>query len=173
MKIIIYIVLFVVVFSSIQEDIYSNAKNNVDETLWAYDVDRQAESNDQVYVTSGENKCNLFVYEMILASGYDIGTPNTAGFSHIYLWLKGKYNRPPCCSDWYNKKVPGFTFIGEGEEGKRICQQGDIVTDGKHVGIIAGNGKTISAAHDKVVENDWGFRQNQKKLRYFRYGDGK
>ena len=165
MRTIIYITLFVVVFSSIQEKIYSNAKAKVGETAWAYEVERQAKNNPKVYVTGNEWKCNLFVYEMILDSGYDIGTPNTAGLKHLFLFFQGKNKRPPCCKDWYNVKVPGFKLIGEGEE-----EPGDIVTDGKHIGIIAGNEQTISATYDEIVENDWGYRKNQKKtLKYFRY----
>ena len=170
MRTIIYITLFVVVFSSVQEKIYLNAKANVGETVWAYEVDRQAKKNPKVYFTGNEWKCNLFVYEMILDSGYDIGTPNTAGFKHLILFFQGKNKRPPCCMDWYNEKVPGFILIGEGEEGKQNCIPGDIVTDGTHMGIIAGNEQTISAAYDEVVENDWGYRGNEKRtLKYFRY----
>ena len=175
MKTIIYITLFVAIFSqevSIQEKIYLNAKANIDETAWAKDVDRQAKRNKEVFVTEGEWKCNLFVYEIILVSGYDIGTPNRARWiSHPILNIQGKNKRPPCCSDWYNLQVEGFTFIGEGEEGKNKCKKGDIVTNGVHIGIIAGDGETISAAKEKVVKNDWGYRGDEGVLRYFRYDD--
>lgn len=35
---------------------------------------------------------------------------------------------------------------------------GDIISDGVHCGFIEKWGTTISAAEDKVVENDYGFR---------------
>ena len=175
MKTIIYITLFVIIFSqepSIQEKIYLNARANIGETVWAKNVDRQAKRNEEVFVTEGEWKCNLFVYEIILVSGYDIGTPNRARWiSHPILNIKGKNKRPPCWSDWYNEKVEGFILIGEGEEGKKYCQKGDIVTNGVHIGIIAGDEKTISANEEQVVENDWGYRGNEGVLKYFRYDD--
>ena len=123
MRTIIYITLFVVVFSSIQEKIYLNAKANVGETVWAYQVERQAKRNPKVFVTKDEWKCNLFVFQIILASGYDIGTPNTTGWSHPFLYFQGKNLRPPCCIDWYNEIVPGFILIGEGEEENKIVYQ--------------------------------------------------
>ena len=52
---------------------------------------------------------------------------------------------------------------------------GDICTDGSHVGIVSGRGKTISASAltNKIVENDWGFRENsgkpQPNVRFYRY----
>ena len=115
MKKIIYLTLFVVIvsYSSVQQKIYLNAKAN---------VDRQAKRNEAVFVKKGEWKCNIFVYEIILASGYDIGTPekrNVNCLAHPILCLKGKNKRPYLCEDWYNNEVPGFDFIGEGYEGKK------------------------------------------------------
>ena len=151
---------------------YLNAKANIGETLWAKKVEREAKGNEQVLVTKGEWKCNLFVYEMILDSGYDIGTPNKVRWiSHPILTYKRKNLRPPCCSDWYNLKVEGFIYLGEGEKGKNNCQKGDIVTNGTHMGIIAGDGKTISANEKEVVENEWGYTGKEGVLRFFRYDD--
>ena len=77
MKIIIYLFLFFTIVSGdIQADIYKNAYSHIGETYWAKKKERQAEGNEHVFFKKGEWKCNLFVYEMILDSGYDIGTPN-------------------------------------------------------------------------------------------------
>lgn len=67
--------------------------------------------------------------------------------------------------DFHEGKVPGFSRVSD-------PQAGDIATDGKHVGIVSGKNKTISATEGKVVENDWGFREG-KEYRYYRYYGGK
>ena len=150
-----------------QERVYLNAKANIGETAWAKNNKRQAKRNEHVCFTAGEWKCNLFVYEILLASGKDIGTPNKANaLSHPILALENKLDRPPCTSDWYNKTVSGMTFIGEDDDGKNKCKQGDIITDGSHMGIVAGNNTTISAGEKEVLHNDWGFRG--EKVRIFR-----
>ena len=59
-----------------QQRIYLTAKENIGETAWAKDAERQAKRNRNVKFKSSENKCNLFVYEVLLAAGVDIGTPN-------------------------------------------------------------------------------------------------
>ena len=83
----ILLVLFEFVSSqTIQELILLNAQENINETAWAKDNDRQAKRNENVYVLKGEWKCNLFVYEIILASGYDIGTPNEENYINSKYW---------------------------------------------------------------------------------------
>ena len=175
LKLFIYLSLFkCIFFATVQEKIYLNAESNIGETAWSFDVDRQAKRNEKVYVTKGEYKCNLFVYEIILASGYDIGTPNKANcIKHPILCSQGKDQRPPLCNDWFNERVPGFNLIGMNEDGKKLCQKGNIITDGHHIGIISNpeDGYTISASTDEVVENDWGYRDYQKDddFKIFRY----
>ncbi len=148
---------------SIQEKIYLNAKENINETAWAKDNKRQAKRNSSVCFTKGENKCNLFVYEIILASGYDIGTPNSVSpVAHPILAAQGKLSRPPCAIDWYDGKVPGMTFIGEGNNSNGLakntsCKPGDILTDGIHMAIVYYNNKTIGAGEKTVNETGFGF----------------
>ena len=150
-----------------QERIYLTAEANIGDTSWSPDNERQARRNEHVFFKAGEPKCNLFVYEVILAAGYDIGTPNQLdGFKHPILAMQGKLDRPPCARDWYDKTVPGMKFIGEDRNGKNNCIQGDIITDGNHMGIVAGNCQTISASYNekKVVRNDWGFRGENVRI---------
>ena len=104
---------------------------------------------------------------MILAAGYDIGTPNEInGFAHPILAAQNKLKRPPCASDWYNGKVNGMTYIGENDEGRKKSNKGDIITDGNHMGIVAGNNESISASFSEkvVVRNSWGFRGENVKI---------
>lgn len=146
-----------------QEKIYNIAKKNINETAWAKNSKRQAKRNPQVCFNKGENKCNLFVYEIILASGYDIGTPNSINaLTHPILASQGKLSRPPCAIDWFNGKVPGMTFIGEGNNSNGLasntsCKRGDILTDGIHMAIVSDNKKTIGAGENTVNETGFGF----------------
>ena len=168
---IIYLFLFITfAYGDIQTDIYKNAQKHIGETYWAKKKERQAEGNEHVFFKKGEWKCNLFVYEMILDSGYDIGTPNKMScFKHPILCYRDQAKRPPCVSDWKNEEVPGFELIGEGDEGKNLSKKGDIIAAGTHVGIISGEKKTISANEKEIVENDWGFRGDEEDVKIFRY----
>jgi hypothetical protein len=73
------------------------------------------------------------------------------------------------CRRWFI-----YSPIGAGEWGnpnssylkKKKCwenckgswRSGDVISDSVHVAIITDNKLTTSARHDKVVQNDWGFR---------------
>jgi len=61
----------------------------------------------------------------------------------------------PSASDWHKGNVPGY------EKVTGVPQPGDVATNGTHVGIVSGKGKTISVTSRKqdprygtVVEND-------------------
>ena len=73
----------------------------------------------------------------------------------------GITKRAYSAAEFYNGSVPGFQRV-------KTPALGDICTNGKHVGIVSGKGKTISASKEGVVENDWGFRKGEH-YRYFRY----
>ena len=94
----------------------------------------------------GQYKCNLFV-----ADAYNKGN----GRVIIPTGLNG--TKPPTAKDWYKGKVPdGFSKTTE-------PQRGDVISDGRHVGIVAEPGKTsisVSAIDEQVVENDWGSRKD-------------
>ena len=145
-------------------------KANIGITVWSKDKERQAKRNKEVFFDKGDWKCNLFFYEIILASGYNIGTPyELPCLLHPILCIKKK-KKTPVTKDWYDEKVPGMFLIGEGYKGRKNCKAGDIITDGSHVGIISKNkNRTISASREKVVENDWGFRGEDIKI--FRYNE--
>jgi len=141
--------------NSIQNKIYSNAKANIGDKSWAKGVRRQAKRNPNVVYDKGVWKCNLFVYEIILASGLDIGTYEcSSGIT------------PPVAGDWYNYSSYLITnnaeFIGKGPEGINKAIPGDIITDGIHMGIYAGNDEVINAGlYDVHITNiktigNWG-----------------
>jgi len=177
LKLLIHLTLFeCIIFAtvSIQDLIYENAKANIGDKSWAKEVDRQAKRNENVFVLKDEWKCNLFVYEIILASGYDIGTPNSVNCKkekYKKICEQKKDKRPPCCKDWFDEKVPGFDLIGKNDEGRKLCQKGDIITNGGHIAIVSNpeDGSTISAAENEVIfgENFKIFRYNENTLNKF------
>lgn len=149
---------------------YQTALANIGETAWAYFPERQAKRNPNVKFGFCSNKCNLFVYEVILTAEVDVGTPNyLKWYKHWILLFQGKLARPPCAKDWYDEKVDYFYLIGEGKDGLRKALPGDVITDGTHCGIVAENQQTISATSERVVRNSWGFRGNEdKEVKIFR-----
>lgn len=156
-----------------QTKVLEHARAHIGSTAWSRFCTRTS-ANSRVTFNYGEPKCNLFVYEMLVAGGVKQDLPNTAGALKSYLpFFNTQPNpRPYCCSDWYNCRVPNMTYIGQGINALNKCWPGDIITEGKHMGIISGPRKTISASsiEGKIVENDWGWRKDHwKKVRIFRY----
>ena len=109
-----------------------------------------------------EPKCNLFVYEILLASLINIGTPNETSKNRWFIRLQNKLDRPPTAQQWYDDEVPNFEEVE-----KCDAKGGDICSDGKHCGIVSCYGKTISANGKKIVENDWGWREGQDDVKFF------
>lgn len=107
----------------------------------------------------GENtyKCNAFV---IRAFNTNVIPPPIE--SHGNPWTFGMTRIPYRAKDFYEGSVPGFIKVD-------TPLPGDVVTNGRHIGIVSGKNKTISASSktNTVVENGWGF--GSKKFRYYRY----
>jgi len=148
--------------SDFKKEIVRIARANIGEHAWDYFPSRQAKRNENVKFGMCEYKCNLFVYEILLASLIDIGTPNETSEKRWMLRLEGKGDRPPTAGQWYNDEVPYFEEID-----KEDVEGGDICSDGSHVGIVSKFGSTISANGQVVIENDWGFRNGQNNVKFF------
>ena len=135
----------------IRQNALTWARNQVGSTQFA----KKAELGDW---KEGKWKCNAFVirafnYNMLPKVIEQKKNPFTLGLTE----------RAYGAREFYQGKVPGFTRVED-------PQPGDICADGKHVGIVSGKGRTISASEDRVVENDWGFRPNSPvKPRFYRY----
>jgi len=146
---------------TLQEKIFLNAETNLDLDAWAKDSERQSKRKTNIFFDSGEWKNNLFVYEIILASGYDVGTPNQLNASkHPELAANDKLDRPPCAKDWYynyETKVSGAVLVGEGSDGINEAIPGDVITDGINIGIYYGDGEIV-VADPKVISKtkSWG-----------------
>ena len=85
-----------------------------------------------------------------------VPTRKTGALGRISLGYFGT-DCPPTASDWKegtNDIDSYFKVVGLDKS-----WPGDIISDGIHCGIIEKWGTTISAAEDKVVENDYGFRK--------------
>jgi len=127
-----------------------------------------ASTNSEVHGKSaliggvGAPKCNAFVYDAIEGGGRDVGRIN---------------GRIPVAKEWGNpgSGIKGYHTVTSPAEG-------DVASNGHHVGIVVtlDNGKlgTVSAAtpdapggvalpFGKVLKNDWGFRDGQRKEMVF------
>ena len=135
--------------SDFKKEIVRIAKENINEHAWDYRPSREAKRNENVKFGMYEYKCNLFVYEILLASCIDIGTPNEISKKRWFIRMQGKMDRPPTARQWYNDEVPYFKEIDKEE-----VEGGDICSDGSHVGIVSKYGKTISSNGKVVIEND-------------------
>ena len=183
LKILIFFYLFGFVFIYIdlvelmQSNISKSAILNSDAGAWALDVNRSCRRNKEVFIPAGEPKRHLFVYEVILAGGYDIGTPYTINYddykNYTQVSDEGRIKRPPTIQDWFNGNIKGFYIVGENEEGILNCQQGDVLTNGTQIGFIidASNELSTSLNFSRTFQDNWGFRGRQenetfKILRY-------
>ena len=106
-------------------------------------------------------KCNVFVGDVLDLGGDPVQSVNGE-------------NRYPVASEWGDSSsaIEGYRPV----EAYEVPMAGDIVSDGSHVGIYApledGSDGTVSAAiygapvgttqSDRVVHNDWGFRDGQE-----------
>ena len=122
-------------------------------------------------------KCNAFVADKLRESNAPV--PTVGGYAgvlgpeardRLHTMTDGRLGRQaPSANDWFKGNVPGYEQV----QGKPM--PGDVATNGDHVGIVSGKGKTISvttaegAQYGHVVENDWGFRSGQSPVRLWRY----
>ena len=148
----------------INKKIIEKAKIFIGSYSWSPLAIKKSEDGKSTFYPK-EFKCNLFVYDVLYLSGISLDLPNESGKLGQFF---GQSQRPYRCKEWYNEEVPNFKCIGKGIEALNKSLPGDIITDGKHMGFISGYRKTISASSKvedlKVVENDWGWREDQKDI---------
>lgn len=125
-----------------------------------------------------DNKCNLFVYEMLAQAGVRVPLIT-------YETRVGDRLRPPLAGEWANPRhdIPGFEVLTVPPD---VPQPGDIAAiahDSEdatgHVGIVVNSPDgtpnwTMSARKDGVVHEDWGFRgqKNAGPVVFRRYVGG-
>ena len=135
------------------ENLAENARNDVGKEDWSQDSKHK-------HAGSGDNKCNLYIYDKLKEAGTDVGTRerDTLG-CRFGINPAGQCNTPPTTTEWRTpeKRPPGF-----GEVSEREAKPGDIhlidrgPNQSGHMGIVVENDgskiTTVSAGEHKVVE---------------------
>jgi RHS repeat-associated protein len=133
-----------------RDQLVQNARSLVGSTKWAPENWRFPYTGNIGSTDWSSNKCNVFCGEMVRDAGMLQGFRKNTLFS----WLSAE--------SWYSGESAGWTQVDS-------PLSGDIITDGHHMGIVSGKNTSISSASSgKILENDWGFR-DQRNIRYFRY----
>ena len=115
----------------------------------------------------GTAKCNLFI-EHAFNKGNPEEKPLPFTPSRYLRTIGIGRMRNYSAAEIYNGRLLNFKLV-------KKPKPGDIAADGFHVGIVSGNGKTVSASiiTGRVEENDWGFRgkngRPSRGVRFFRY----
>jgi RHS repeat-associated protein len=132
------------------------AAKNVDDESWRTSRARTAKRNPNMKFKAGEDKCNLFVYEVLLAAG--VHPPTSGG--------KGKW--PARAGEWGNpnvKNLGGWIIVTDGsvKPGDVIAQQIPYSDASGHSAIIGPDKMTYGTGiNDGVISRtDWGFRLGQ------------
>ena len=121
--------------------------------------------------------CNAFVADMLEQAGatvphlggraaWALGTDASDQLHSVSGGLIG--GQPPSAEQWANQAIPGFVTVQD-------PQPGDIATDGDHMGIVSGPGRTISASsrYKVVRESGWGFEPNRTRPVVFKRYTGR
>lgn len=130
-------------------NVISSARS--DNRDWSKSADR---SDVNKGFKEGTYKYNLFADSQYEAAGYHL--PNIGGS----LMARMVGMNPPGAQNLSNPNysVPGWPVVqGPAQAGGLIAYQG-------HVGIVTGEGRSISASPSGVVENDWGFHSGQTPI---------
>jgi len=128
------------------QDVINNARS--DTRNWSRTADRKDINKG---FGPGTYKCNLFVDTMYEEAGFNL--PNRGGG----FWARFFEMNPPGA---YSLSDPNYRLSGWPVV-TGPARPGDLIAEGGHVGIYAGNNKTLSASSTGKVENDWGFRPFQ------------
>jgi len=118
-------------------------------------------SSDWMYVKSKDgfpkntNKCNQFVYDVIVEAG--LPGPTVPKY--------GIFSRPPTAGEWATTAIviKGWKIVTEPQAGDVIAEAHQYADATGHVGIVVDSGQTASASAlegGMIVQNDWGFRSD-------------
>ncbi|WP_158285413.1 CHAP domain-containing protein [Azospirillum sp. TSH64] len=142
-----------------QQKIVETAKEKVDSTDWAKMKEKPP------YGGAGKWKCNLFVYDALTQAGAKVPLETRWSISNF-----GYVSYPPLAGQWGDPShtIQGWVVVTDPQPGDVAAIPSNAGGASGHVGIVSGDGKTISATDKSVVENDWGFRDDQKGTVVFR-----
>ena len=112
-----------------QEAILGIASGQVGKNEWTEYVNRG------IY-KFGVPKCNIFVYEVLIAAGAKV--PRIGG--EFGKMTEGRYGYPPLASDWEDKEkaIDGWSVVTK-------PSPGDVVASTSHVGIYVSQNRIISS----------------------------
>ena len=128
-----------------RQQIVKNVKKQNGSTDWAYD-----ERNGRY--GSGTNKCNVFVDDMLDASGiytsdpngraatFNLGSPVTAG-----QWADPNYN------------ISGWKIVSSPQAGDVVAIKANFSDASGHVAIMVSPTESIGAGHNEVHVTDFGY----------------
>ena len=164
-------------FDTVQKRVARYAKENEGSDAWSYGngnyymkllfngKDRMAE-NGKTFFCDYEPKCNLFVYEMLYKAGLELPLINSMSRKCKEFHEDKPQKRPPTNSDIVNGKVNLLSQSWEPNEG-------DIITNGHHMGIILGKDLTISASEKSIRTSDFdAYRDKGETFYIFKYDKG-
>jgi cell wall-associated NlpC family hydrolase len=145
-----------VAMPTVAQRIVDEAKKYLESNDWSYYTDRPPYG-------PGTNKCNLFVYEVLNNAGAPVP------MKERWSWRNFEYVKyPPLAGQWADPDVdiPGWVVVDDPQPGDVVAMEENYSDASGHVGIVSGEGKTISASSETqtIVENDWGFREGQKPV---------
>ena len=127
------------------------ARSKVGSEEWLY-------SKEKGNFGKNTNKCNQFVYDVMIEAG--VSPPPTVPRYVIF-------SRPPTAGEWADSSttITGWTVVTEPQPGDVVAEAHNYSDATGHCGIVVGSKLTCSASSlegGKIVQNDWGFRQDNK-----------
>ena len=127
-----------------RKEIVKNARSNNGSTNWAYE-DRNGRYGP------GTNKCNVFVDDMLDASG--IYTPDPNGMSSSL-----RLGSPVTAGQWAdpNYNIPGWKVVGSPQAGDVVAIRANFSDASGHVAIMVSPTQSIGAGHNEVHVTDFG-----------------
>src|SRR4051794_1237280 len=134
--------------------IVSVARSYIGSRLWMYAV---AKDN----FGRNTNKCNKFVYDVMVASGIKPPPQVT-----IPGWVWDTI-RPPTAAEWASATVaiPYWIVVAEPQPGDVVAEAHHYSDATGHCGIVVGDKETVcysSLISGVITLTDWGFRADSK-----------
>ena len=138
----------------IREKIVLNAEADLGSTKWNFEV-----SIDDF--GENTNKCNKFVYDKLVQSGADPGTPN--GFFS---------DNPPTAGQWAdpNFKLKGWKVVSNPRRGDVVAYRYNYSDATGHVAIVGANARAIrysvgtSGTFNSIAKTEFGFSSSTHYL---------
>jgi cell wall-associated NlpC family hydrolase len=127
------------------------ARSKVGSQDWAY-----AKEKDDF--GKNTNKCNKFVYDVLVEAGVK---PPPVVPKYVV------FTRPPTAGEWADPqvKIEGWAVVSSAQPGDVVAEAHQYSDATGHVGIVVAEKLTVSAAATvggTIVQNDWGFRKDNK-----------